>query len=167
MKFLIYFVNFLLIIKCGIQGQTNLSSNNGLIWTLLYIDKGNSTYFELITELPSASDVWSAFAFSNDQKMGDDTVCMCKYVSSTQSSIEHYYNVGKQTELLVSNEPSIGISDPLVSYNNGLLNCSFIREKFMNTNERYFDIRNNSAFILTAYGSDARGSLNQKKKNKL
>ena len=61
--------------------------------------------------------------------MGDDTVVMCKYNSNGNSLIQHYYNVGKKSEVLANSNPTIGISQPSVSLQDGFISCSFKRQK--------------------------------------
>lgn len=164
MKFnfvIIKFIYFIIVIISYTLEQEVKNSNeyfsDGLIWSLFYTDQGNTTYFEFLTKLDQPNNKWTAFAFSNDQIMNNDTVCMCKYVSENEVSIEHYYNVNKSIVLLDLNNSKIGISNPIVSYQNGILNCSFNRKKSMPNINSYFSLYNNTAYVLTAFGQNAKG----------
>ena len=83
--------------------------------------------------------------------MGDDTVVMCKYNSNGNSLIQHYYNVGKKSEVLANSNPTVGISQPSVSLQDGFLSCSFKRQKKNSISSRYFDL-NNPYYLMLARG---------------
>ena len=75
---------------------------------------------------------------------------MCK-VNGASNTVEHYYNQGKSSSLVDSNNPSTGFTNAIVSLNNGLLNCSFTRPKKMPTLTNFFDL-NNPYYVLFATG---------------
>jgi hypothetical protein len=89
--------------------------------------------------------------------MGNDCVCLCKIVNNV-ASVEHYFNSGKsKPSLLDGTRPSVGITNPIVKVENGVMTCSFTRAKSIKTVARqltesnYFDI-NNQYYLLHARG---------------
>jgi hypothetical protein len=132
---------------------TPLNTYQNGVWTVMYTVNGDKTDFQFTTTLPSGDDKWSALAFSNDNKMGEDNACVCK--SSPVSSVQHYYTNGNSGISLVdAANPSIGLTNIKVVYNNGMLNCSFTRMNTMSDNSKYYDTKK-SYYILTATGNDA------------
>ena len=105
------------------------------------------------------NNVWSAFAFSKDEFMGDDNVCLCK-ISSSKMSIENYYNskAYKEPILLDVNHPSIGFSNIKLSLQDDIFTCSFTRENFISNISNYFSM-NNNYYLLFASGKITNGKL--------
>ena len=105
------------------------------------------------------NNVWSAFAFSKDEFMGDDNVCLCK-ISSSKMSIENYYNskAYKEPILLDVNHPSIGFSNIKLSLQDDVFTCSFTRENFISNISNYFSM-NNNYYLLFASGKITNGKL--------
>ena len=57
------------------------------------------------------------------------------------ASVEHYFNSEKaRPSLLVNDNPKIGISNTVVSANEGYLICSFSRAKTYSNIDNYFDL---------------------------
>ena len=75
-------------------------------------------------------------------KKGDDGVVICK-TANDASSIDQAYNPGgyARPTLLDQNNPSIGLSDINVKYENGKIICSFKREKNLANVPNYFDLK--------------------------
>ncbi len=67
-------------------------------------------------------------------------------------SVETYYNNNYSPELLDKSKPNLGISDAKLSVENGSFNCMFTRDN-SNPKQNYFDLNNNSAYILSAFGT--------------
>ena len=82
---------------------------------------------------------------------GDDNVVCCK-IAGDQASVEQLYNNGKEPILLDSNNATTGISNPQVSYNNGIISCSFTRQKTNSKVSNYFDLVNKEYYLLLAKG---------------
>lgn len=73
---------------------------------------------------------------------------LCK----STTKIEHYYNRGKSTpEVLLSTDPSVGLTNKQSSATNSILSCNFTRQKFIENVANYFDL-NKKFHILAAYG---------------
>ena len=76
---------------------------------------------------------------------------MCQVSSSGTINLKHYYNNGYNSALLLSSNPTVGFSNIVTSYVNGIATCSFTREIKMTSITNYFDL-SYSYYILTAYG---------------
>ena len=119
-----------------------------------YTDQINATDFKItINGLTSAPTAWYAIGFSKDQDMGDDDVAMC-IVKTGLGTVEHYRNPNDMdpSQLLSSANRSIGFSNLIVVYANGVLTCSFTRQKRMDNVPGYFDLAN-SYYLLSATGT--------------
>ena len=67
---------------------------------------------------------------------------MCKS-GSNGNYVEHYFNDGKNTDILNANEPSVGLSEYSIVIINSLLTCKFRRLKRIadaKAIENYFDL---------------------------
>jgi hypothetical protein len=94
------------------------------------------------------NDYYVAFGFSTDTEMGDDNVVCCTF-SNSNNNIEHLYNRDKsRPDQLVSSNAAIGITEAKISSENGILQCSFKREKFIQGVENYFDLTKSSYHLL-------------------
>ena len=73
-------------------------------------------------------------------------------------SLLHYYNSGYQPSLLLSSNPTVGFSNIVTSYSNGVASCSFTRAIKMPNITHYFDL-SKSYYILAAYGPIRSGTI--------
>ena len=111
--------------------------------------------FFFTTKISSVTANYTAFAFSYDQKMGEDCVCACRVNLDNSISIEHHYNPGSydRPDLIDENDPSIGIKNASVLIMDDKMACSFSRLKSIPGNKKYFDISApNSYYLLLAKG---------------
>jgi hypothetical protein len=77
---------------------------------------------------------------------------MCKYIDGV-GSIEHYFNSQRaRPSFLLNENPTVGISNSVVSTDQGYLICSFSREKANPSIENYFDL-NMDYYLLLAKAS--------------
>jgi hypothetical protein len=92
------------------------------------------------------------------QLKGDDCVLVCSF-SKLGNNVWHMYNngYGSPTYLHKTN-PSIGISDALLTIYDGAVNCTFKRIMSMNNLTNYFDITN-SYYLLFAKGPTKNGKI--------
>jgi hypothetical protein len=145
----------IVLINIGLMpslGSTWGSYTNG-IWTLMYNNMETTVDFVFTTKMSINNNMYSAFAFSKDKRMGDDNVCLCKYMTLSNVSVESYYTMGRNgVQYVDSSNPTIGINKASVNYTNGLLNCTFSREKTIANNSFIFDL-NQKYYILTVVGS--------------
>jgi hypothetical protein len=127
-------------------------------WKLTFSDNGNKTDFIFKTIIDSPNDIWTAFALSTNKAMGSDNILICKYTDATKSSVEHYWSVGYNIQVLDILNETIGISNTKISYEDGVLTCSFSRDKYAEYIDNYFDT-NNDHYVLFAHGADSNGYL--------
>ena len=80
-----------------------------------------------------------------------DDVALCQLNSDGKVSLYHNYNLHDNSLLLLSTNPTVGFSNIVTSYVNGIATCSFTREIKMTSVTNYFDL-SYSYYILTAYG---------------
>jgi hypothetical protein len=78
---------------------------------------------------------------------------LCK-VYQNIASLQRYYNTGKSSS--VTADPSAGISNLVITNQNGTLSCSFRREKIMPGIAHYFNL-NNPTYVLMSQGSVSGG----------
>ena len=104
--------------------------------------------------LQSGTSIWSAFALSDDDQMGDDDVIACKILSDGTAVVERDYNINADNTYpvpLSTSDSAIGLSNSAVTYSNGMLTCSFTRVNSMSTVANYRNIAN-PAYVLFATG---------------
>jgi len=85
---------------------------------------------------------------------------LCKIIPD-QSSIENYYNTGKSIPVLLDKEDSsAGLSEIEIEKTGNFVSCSFRRKKNLEGVESYFDLENESFYVLAAYGPlDSKGGV--------
>lgn len=77
---------------------------------------------------------------------------MCQVNNDNTVSLYHFYNNETiSSSLLLSTNPTIGFTNIVTSYKNGVATCSFTRAVKMSDITYYFDLRK-SYYILAAYG---------------
>ncbi|XP_060561736.1 putative ferric-chelate reductase 1 [Ruditapes philippinarum] len=123
---------------------------NGCGYLVTWQTSASSIQFTLQVE-ETGTSVYVAIGFSNDYRMGEDSVVGCVMPSSTVSS---YYNKDTNTELLSS--PSLGLSGASVNQSNGVITCSFTR-KLSAADTNFFDLNNDYILMLVV------GKVKQKK----
>lgn len=94
---------------------------------------------------------WFAVGISEDKEMGSDLVTECILTSNGRVEIRNSFNDGKQNLLLKS------LSDSIVamnrSYENGLVNCKWKRNKRSDARNMVFDLQDKSYYLLLASGA--------------
>lgn len=141
---LIIFLFYLFGLICG--GGLTLNEYS-LEWT----EKEDKTDFKFSTIIEDSVNIWTSFALSLDQRMGNDNAFICKKYASEQK-IEHAFNSGPMRPKLLSEEnPSIGLSNPSFELNDKKFTCYFSRQNFLSNVDNYFNT-NISYFILFARG---------------
>ena len=77
---------------------------------------------------------------------------MCK---APEYTIERYYNNDKSP--VKSSNPSAGISNSIVKYENGVLKCSFTRDKSLANVDQFYNLTR-PTYILVAQGQLSGGN---------
>ena len=71
--------------------------------------------------------------------------------SSSLSTVQRFFNDGRSSSMQTN--PTLGLSNIVVTNNNGILKCQFQREKFINSADgRYFSLFD-PYYVLLATGS--------------
>lgn len=98
----------------------------------------------------------------NKKENGDVVVC---YNSRGSNSVQHYTNVaGRNSVLMDSSNPTLGLSNFTVRNDNGNMVCSFTRENSNANNNRYLNLFNGAtAHFIVAYGES---TISNHKNNK-
>ena len=100
----------------------------------------------------SINDAWLGIGLNSVNRMSGTSVVVCRNKAGL-SSVKHYYNSGYSSNLLDSSNQFIGLSETSVIINQNNIICSFKRAN-SNTNPKYYDlIKNNSPYIILAYGT--------------
>ena len=151
------------------------------IFDVQWNSKNDSVTFNLATQASSSSNIYTAIGFSTDAKMvssfqfsqllnqsyreltsllfliikGSDDVVACVY-STSLKGVVRYYNQGKSP----AKQATInGISNPTVTYENGVLKCSFTRSANISNDANFYNFAN-SYYLLAAYGTTEDSGLN-------
>lgn len=77
-------------------------------------------------------------------------------MNSTQGGVKRYFNNGKNTQ--IQEDPSIGLSNIIVTNNDGILNCQFNRTKYISSVSTYYSLFDSYYVIL------AKGKLSSESK---
>lgn len=108
--------------------------------------------FKFSTIVDSFNNIWTSFALSFDQIMGNDNALICK-IFGNQQMVEHAFISGRfRPDVLSQQNPSIGLSNIKVQLEENKLTCSFNRLKFLPNLDNYFNT-NSSYYILLAKGT--------------
>ena len=74
--------------------------------------------------------------------MGNDSDVMCQFYKNNSFTVQSYFNTGREPPVILDPvQPSVGITDPAASTDNGYLSCSFKRLKAdQNESARFYDL---------------------------
>ncbi|CAF0910187.1 unnamed protein product [Brachionus calyciflorus] len=114
-------------------------------------ENGDSTDF-VIGTIVQPSNFYLAVGFSDDKKMGNDSVVMCFNKRIGRNDIQHFFNSDSYSSVLKKDDPDIGLSEKKILQEDNFLSCSFRRKKFAESENKYFDLRK-KAFLIMAKGN--------------
>lgn len=101
-------------------------------------DLGSSVQFELYGKPDrSFTDAWVAVGFSDDTRMGGDSVTECVYSNGVVQAFSSY-NTGYSNRRL--DNPQFGLSNVAGIYYDGVLSCTFIRRKFVPQDPKMYNL---------------------------
>ncbi|XP_056379298.1 putative ferric-chelate reductase 1 [Hyla sarda] len=110
-----------------------------------------------VFEMSGPTVGYVAIGFSDDAKMGNDDVFICTKNSSGYILVQRGYNTGTVAPTIRSNNTAGSI---VSSYKNGVLQCSFISQTVISTQQR--SSGNTNFFVFLVNGpSGADGTINQ------
>ncbi|XP_060600501.1 ferric-chelate reductase 1-like isoform X4 [Ruditapes philippinarum] len=137
--------------QCGVvKGCFVDCSGNDCKFMVTWRDLGTAVQFELFGKPDrSFNDAWVAVGFSSDTRMGDDSVTECVYSNGFIQGFSSY-NTGYSNPRRL-NPPKVGLINVDGYYNDGVLFCSFIRQKSLPQIQGFFDLEQDW-HIMFAHG---------------
>ena len=73
--------------------------------------------------------------------------------------MEHLHNSGKSAPVAIHTDRQIGFSNIKITYQNGVLECSFKRVKSITNEPKHFSVTERTYFVLFAHGSAFDGEI--------
>ncbi|XP_064416172.1 putative ferric-chelate reductase 1 [Latimeria chalumnae] len=104
-------------------------------------------------EMSGRTNGYVAIGFSDDTQMGNDDTYMCVKDTNGEVKVQHAFITGKSPPTLLPLELIDNIS---TSFNNGIVQCTFITRNQISTENR---AANNFFYIFLAYGEAANGAI--------
>ncbi|XP_076441014.1 putative ferric-chelate reductase 1 [Babylonia areolata] len=121
--------------------------------------RNESVWFDvMVPPLDNLEEQWLALAFSDDPKMGQDSVVEC--LTERDAVTSHLsFNGDHENSILSSDEAGGMMSGVRVSREDGYLHCQFVRQVNMSQGDsRVYDLHHDW-FLLLAQGSVRQGDL--------
>ncbi|XP_067657072.1 ferric-chelate reductase 1-like isoform X2 [Haliotis asinina] len=109
--------------ECGVRIGCFDDCDEGCTFSVTWLPEDSNIRFRLRS--PSSGDSWMAIGFSKDKKMGDDSVSEC-VVYGGDTEVFQSFNTAVDNDRL--SQPKLGLSDPRGSVNDGIFECSFLRQ---------------------------------------
>ncbi|XP_045158958.1 putative ferric-chelate reductase 1 [Mercenaria mercenaria] len=136
--------------QCGVvKGCFVDCSGNDCKFMVTWRDLGSAVQFELFGKPDrSFTDAWVAVGFSSDTRMGDDSVTECVYSNGFIQAFSSY-NTGYSNPRRL-NPPKIGLTNVEGYYLDGVLSCTFVRQKSLPV-QGFFDLEQDW-HIMFAHG---------------
>ena len=82
---------------------------------------------------------------------GNDDVAVCQVNSNGSISLRHNYNGDSSSNLLLSSNPTVGFSNIVTSFQNGVATCNFTRANSLPAVTNYLN-QNSQYYLLSATG---------------
>lgn len=74
-------------------------------------------------------------------------------------TVQRYYNPSSRgSRPVLQVNPTMGLINPIISINNGIVTCSFSRQMTISNADNYFDISNTPYNLLVASGTNDASS---------
>ncbi|XP_046558230.1 putative ferric-chelate reductase 1 [Haliotis rubra] len=109
--------------ECGKTKGCFDNCDTGCTFTVTWATEGSNLRFRF--KSLSSGNSYFSLGFSNDMSMGDDSVAECVVFGGVVKAFQSF-NAGYSNSRLTN--PEAGISDVSGSVNNGVFDCSFLRE---------------------------------------
>ena len=139
--------------------ESNCLDNNDCTLLFSSVPKGEGNIeVELIWDRgSSSSNNWAAVALSDDGAMGEDSVTECILKSNGKMVLRSGWNPsGREATVNVIDNSTVPLS---TSFLNGIVYCKWHRSASTVIEGHNFDIKNNSYYLLLAYGPLDSGIL--------
>uniref|UniRef100_K1RDF5 Putative ferric-chelate reductase 1-like protein n=1 Tax=Magallana gigas TaxID=29159 RepID=K1RDF5_MAGGI len=119
-------------------------------------DTGEHVQFEMKRKFPALdpSDHWIAIGFSEDKRMGEDSVTECVRQDGFITVHQSFNHVSKSNTRL--KQSGLSLSDISGSYVDGIFVCRFTRKKHLPDEKQIFDL-NNDFYMFFASGEAIDG----------
>lgn len=136
---------------CGVvKGCFVDCSGSDCKFQVTWKDLGTAVQFELYGKPDrSFTDAWVAVGFSSDTSMGDDSVTECVYSNGMLQAFSSYTTGYSNPKRL--NPRQLGLSNVVGYYYDGVLFCSFVRQKSIQGASGFFDLEQDW-HIMFAHG---------------
>nr|XP_033773117.1 putative ferric-chelate reductase 1 isoform X1 [Geotrypetes seraphini] len=141
---------------CGVQKlcfSSPTSCNPATDRTCYFMSSALARGGGFIFEMSAISNGYVAIGFSDDQIMGNDDIYICGRNATGQVEIQHAYSVG---QTVPSVKPLVNAENAMVSYINGVINCSFLTRNNISLQARD---ASNQYYIFLAYGPVQNGQI--------
>ncbi|XP_067657590.1 putative ferric-chelate reductase 1 [Haliotis asinina] len=129
--------------ECGKTKGCFDNCDTGCTFTVTWATEGSNLRFQF--KSLSSGNSYFSLGFSNDKSMGDDSVAECVVFGGVVKAFQSF-NAGYSNSRLTN--PEAGISDVTGSVNNGVFECSFLRETGGTPDPNSFNLTQN--YILFA-----------------
>ncbi|KAM9324790.1 putative ferric-chelate reductase 1 [Gastrophryne carolinensis] len=101
------------------------------------------------------------FVSGKTEKSGNDDIYICRINSTGQVDIQHAYSEGKSQLIII---PLINVETRLLSYTNGVIQCSFLSRNQISTQPFVPQLRSSNNissmyYILAAHGPSVNGEI--------
>ncbi|XP_045156560.2 putative ferric-chelate reductase 1 homolog [Mercenaria mercenaria] len=126
---------------CGSKKGCFPDCRDGCEYLVTWSTSSSSIQFTLQAE-ETGTNVYLAVGFSNDYRMGDDSVVGCILPSS---KVYSYYNEGDNTKML--SPATLGLGARSINQSNGVITCSFTRN-LSEADDRFFNLNNDFILML-------------------
>lgn len=120
-----------------------------LVRSVSLVNREDGVKFELFGKVKNDRK-WFAVGLSTDSSMGQDSVTECLILNDNTLDVRESFTTGKRRPILVQGERTF--TNQSVKYQDGMLNCEWIRRPKVVSNGHTFDIINQRYFVLLAYG---------------
>ncbi|KAK4319539.1 hypothetical protein Pmani_009527 [Petrolisthes manimaculis] len=105
-----------------------------------------------------ASSGYVAAGLSEDEKMGDDSVMVCRNLDGVMDVVMAH-NTGNSNQLLTDSKSRSFLSDVRTLLLDNKIYCKFVRRANTEIMNTYYDLENNRYHIMMARGSASKSSL--------
>ncbi|KAL3869813.1 hypothetical protein ACJMK2_042447 [Sinanodonta woodiana] len=143
--------------ECGIrtscfQNCNALDCEFVVTWTR----RDDHVFFKMRAVTSEPANQWIAIAFSDDDKMGEDSVMQCVSDEGNIIRVKQSYNKGKNNFEVAS--ATKGIYNVTASFVDGILSCEFTRERIIHDEPEIFNL-DRKWKLLFAQGRSKRGTI--------
>ncbi|KAK3595291.1 hypothetical protein CHS0354_010901 [Potamilus streckersoni] len=143
--------------ECGIQRSCFQNCNAfDCQFVVTWDRRDDQVIFKMRAVTLEPTNQWIAIAFSDDEKMGDDSVIQCVSDESNIIRVKQSYNKGRNN--FEVNNATKGIYNVNASFIDGILSCDFTRDRIIHEEPEIFNL-DQKWKLLFAQGRSKRGNI--------